>query len=127
MDDHGRHYPLVGSPLKPEESSILNWPPCCASAFPPIRLECIITYENQIIQQGYTPKLPTLSGPALENMALLLYGSAGSPSLSKQYYIPTCSGKIVNKYTWKGANWTWTENSTGNKPGTDYADGIIAK
>src|SRR5579875_974863 len=90
------------------------------------KIDYATTYENEIIQEGYTPQLPNLSSTQLENMALLLYGPGASVDLTKQYYAPSCSGKIVKQFTCKGANWVWKEN-TNNPTGTTYVDTVRAE
>lgn len=82
-------------------------------------------YGSQII--ALYPELSPLSGYQIENMALVLYGGAGSQQLDDQYYIPTCPPPgTVNGRQCQGATWQWTENTTGNPDGTAYADKVRA-
>ena len=82
-------------------------------------------YGSQII--ALYPELGALSGYQIENMALVLYGGAGSQQLDDQYYIPTCPPPgTANGRQCQGATWQWTENTTGNPDGTAYADAVRA-
>jgi hypothetical protein len=87
------------------------------------KLSLAIRYANSIVSTH--TGLPALTSKQIEQMAVLLYGPGASGSLTKQYYIPTCSG-TVNGATCQGGKWAWTVNTNGNTVGVTYVTNIYS-